>query len=177
MPRKILKRLLPDHNRIRQHRHLKIFGNWLHNPNLWHLNRHSVAGAVSVGLLVAFVPVPFQMALAAALALITHVNLPIAVTLVWITNPVTIPALFYFAYKLGAWLLSVPTQSVHFEMTFDWLMTKLGAIWEPFLLGCVVLGVGSALLGNIVVRGFWRLHVINSWQNRRQRRKTLSRRH
>lgn len=175
MPRKILKRFLPDHHRILKHKQLKIFGGWLHNPNLWHLNRRSVAGAFSVGLLVAFVPIPFQMLLAAAIALATHVNLPIAVSLVWISNPLTMPALFYFAYKVGAWMLSVPTHSVQFELSIDWLMTKLGDIWQPFLLGCLVLGLLSATLGNIIIRGFWRMHVINNWRNRRQRRKQLSR--
>ena len=38
---------------------VKFFGHSLHNPNLWHLNRFSVSWAVSVGLFMAYVPVPF----------------------------------------------------------------------------------------------------------------------
>ena len=124
-----------------------------------------------MGLFVAFVPVPFQMVMAAAIAIVLHVNLPIAVSLVWVTNPVTMPALFYFAYLIGTLLLSVPTKQVHFALTTEWLMTKLGAIWEPFLLGCLILATFSAVFGNILVRGIWRMHVISSWKARRAMRR------
>ena len=175
MPRKLLKRLLPDSHKIRKHKHLQIFGEWLHDPNLWHLNRRSVAGAVSVGLFVAFVPIPFQMVLAAAIAILLNVNLPIAVSLVWVTNPFTIPPLFYFAYVIGGMLLRVPTKDVHFALTMDWLMTQLGEIWEPFLLGCLILATSSALLGNILMRSAWRMHVISSWKARREMRRQARR--
>lgn len=170
MPKKFFKRFLPEHHTIREHKYLRFFGTLLHHPHLWHLNRRSVAGAFSVGLFVAFVPVPMQMVLAAAIAILLHVNLPIAVTLVWITNPVTLPALFFFAYMVGATLLGMPVKPIKIELSFDWLMTSLGAVWEPFLLGCFVLACICAVLGNIMMRLFWRLQVIRNWQARHDRR-------
>ena len=95
MPKKIIKRMMPDHQTIKENKYLKIFGNLLHNANLWHLNRHSVAKAFAVGLFFAFIPVPFQMVLAAGLAIIVHANLPLSIALVWITNPLTMPFIFY----------------------------------------------------------------------------------
>ena len=65
MPKKTIKKLMPDHQKIKSNKHLQIFGDLLHNGNLWHLNRRSVAKAFAVGLFFAFVPVPFQMVLAA----------------------------------------------------------------------------------------------------------------
>lgn len=162
---------MPDHKEIRDHKQLKFFGTLLHDPNLWHLNRRSVSGAFSVGLFVAFVPIPFQMVLAAATAIMLRVNLPIAATLVWITNPITMPPMYYFAYKVGAILLDHPIQVIKFELTFNWLMTRLGDIWEPFLLGCLILGALSALCGNLFIRWAWRFHVIKNWQARRERRR------
>jgi len=156
---------------IRDHRNLRFLGQMLHHPHLWHLNRRSVAGAFSVGLFVAFVPVPFQMAIAAILAILFHTNLPISVMLVWVSNPVTIPALFYFAYWIGSRILDVPVRRVNFELSFDWLMTSLHTIWEPFLLGCFILGISCALLGNILMRVLWRMQVIRSWELRKARRK------
>ncbi len=171
MPKKIIKRFLPDYKKIREHKHLKVFGKLIHDPNLWHLNRRSVSGAFSVGLFMALMPVPFQMILAAAASILLRVNLPIAVALVWITNPLTMPVIFYCAYKLGAWVLDLPVQEVEFALTAEWLMTQLGDIWAPFLLGCFLIGTFLALIGNIMMRWFWRSHVLKGWQARRKRRK------
>ncbi|MCB1903170.1 MAG: DUF2062 domain-containing protein, partial [Gammaproteobacteria bacterium] len=76
MPKQIIKRFAPDHEVIRNHKHLRIFGNLLHDPNLWHMNRRSVSGAFAVGLFWAFIPIPMQMVAAAAIAIIARVNLP-----------------------------------------------------------------------------------------------------
>jgi len=171
MPKKLLQRFMPDHRHIREHRHLQFLGQMLHHPHLWHLNRHSVAGAFSVGLFVAFVPVPFQMVIAAVMAILFHTNLPISVMLVWISNPITMPALFYFAYITGAWILDAPIKRFTFELSLDWLMTSLGAIWQPFLLGCLVLGISCAVMGNLLMRFLWRVQVLRNWESRKARRK------
>lgn len=160
MPKKFIRRYLPDYHKIRSHKHLKVFGDLIHDPNLWHLNRRSVAGAMTVGLFSAFIPVPFQMVIAAAFAIPARVNLPISVALVWVTNPVTMPPLFYFAYKLGTWVLSIPPRPFNFELSFAWLNDQLHMFWRPFLLGCFILGVLSAALGNLLVRAVWRLHIL-----------------
>jgi uncharacterized protein (DUF2062 family) len=168
VPKEFIKRYLPDPHKIRNHKHLRFFGQLLHDPNLWHLNRRSVPGAFSVGLFSAFVP--FQMVLGAAGAIIWRVNLPISVGLVWLTNPVTMPPVFYFAYKLGTWILRTPiNEAVTFELSLHWLMEELTVIWQPFLLGCFVLGVASAVLGNVIIRLLWRLRVVHYLKRKRLR--------
>ncbi len=172
MPKKLIKRYMPDHKEIREHRWLQCFGRLLHDPNIWHLNRRSVPGAFSVGLFCAFLPIPFQMLLAAPAAILFRVNLPIAVGLVWITNPITVPPIFYFSYKIGAWVLQIPTrENVSFEFSIEWLTTELGSIWEPLLLGSILLSTASAILGNIAIRLLWRLHIVQYLKQRRVRRK------
>lgn len=170
MPRRIFKRYMPDHATIRDHKHLQFLGTLLHDPNILHLNRRSVSGAFAVGLFMAWVPVPFQMILGAVGAIVARVNLPISVGLVWITNPVTMPPLFFFAYKVGTWVLGGQPKKYHFELSWNWLMSELGAIWEPFLLGCLVCAIVSSALGYVIIRIFWRFHVIRSWQRRKQSR-------
>lgn len=171
MPRHLIRRWFPDYHKVREHRSLQFFGTLLHDPNLWHLNRRSVAGAFAVGLFMAFVPVPFQMVFAAALAILFRVNLPIAVALVWVTNPVTMPPVFYFAYKVGQWVLDTPHVPMHFELSWEWLRTDMLRIWRPFLLGCFILASGSALLGYVGMRLFWRIHVIRRLERKRRRAK------
>lgn len=170
MPKKFIKKYMPDHDKIRSHPHLnRIFGTLLHDPNLLHLNRRSVSMAFMVGLVMAFVPVPFQMLLAAAAAIFMRCNLPISVGLVWVSNPVTMPPLFYFCYLVGTWILGTEEQEFAFELSWEWLATGLGAIWEPFLLGCAVVGVTSGLIGYFTIRLLWRLHIIRHLKARRAR--------
>jgi len=166
MPRKLLKRYMPDHRKIREHKHLQCFGTLLHDRSLWHLNRHSVAKAFFVGLFCAFVPLPFQMFIAAGAAIVFHANLPVSVVLVWLTNPVTIPPMFYAAYQVGAWVMQKPEQEFDFEISFEWLSNGMAAIWQPFLLGCVILGFTGGLLGYVGIKLLWRWMVVRKWRRR-----------
>lgn len=160
---------MPDHKVIREHRHLQVFGSLLHDPNLWHLNRRSASGAFAVGLFFAFVPVPFQMVLAVAGAIICRVNLPLSAALVWVTNPITMPPIFYFTYRVGTWILGEPAGEFHFELSWDVLSHDMGLIWQPFLLGSLVCGTICAALGYLVIRGWWRWHIVKHLERRKAR--------
>lgn len=166
MPKKFIKRFSPNPDSLRAHPHLKHFGEALHNPNLWHLNRRSAAGAVAVGLFCAWMPIPFQMILAALIAIIFTVNLPLSVALVWISNPITMPPLFYCAYRLGAFILHQPIADFHFKLSFSWLLNTLETIAPALLLGSFILGFICALVGYFLFRVFWRVSVSKRWVNR-----------
>ncbi len=169
MPKKFIRKYLPDPHKIREHKSLRMFGTLLHSPNLWHLNRKSVSLAFAVGLFFMWIPVPFQMALAAGVAIIVESNLPVSVALVWISNPVTMPPLFYFAYKLGTVLLNTPVTEFSFELSMNWLMNGMLAIWQPFLMGCFTLAVVSSVIGFFSMRLIWRLHIIRYLKQKRQK--------
>ncbi len=166
MPKQLIKRYMPDHQKVREHKHLRFFGSLLHSANLWHLNRRSVTGAFAVGLFITWIPIPFQMVLATAVAILLGVNVLISVGLVWVTNPVTMPLLFWFAYWSGSNILGVPPTNVEFELSFGWLGTTLQSIWKPFLLGCFLNGTVSAILGYYGMRYFWIWHVAHQWRKR-----------
>ena len=168
MPKNFIKRYMPDHKKITKNKQLNnVFGTLLHDPNLFHLNRRSVSMAFFVGLFMSFVPLPSQMIMAAAVAILIRCNLPIAVGLVWISNPVTMPPIFYFAYKVGATLLNTPEREFTFDLSWEWLGTELEAIWQPFLLGCTVSGLVFGLLGYTSIRLLWRLHIISAIKKRK----------
>lgn len=170
MPRRFIKRFIPSDETLKNHKSLGMFGKLILDPGLWHLNRRSVSGATVVGLFCAFIPVPFQMVLAAAGALMFRVNLPVSVALVWLTNPLTMPPIFYFAYLVGAWILNTPPSDIEFNLSMEWLKSELSVIWEPFLLGCLICGIVSAALGYVATRLIWRYIVVKSWAKRQQRR-------
>lgn len=172
MSKNFFKRNRHKHEAIKGHRYLRIFGKRLHSPNLWHMNRRSIAGAVANGLFMAFIPVPFQMILAAGSAIILNVNLPLSVALVWITNPITMGPIFYSTYKVGNWLMGRKHKGpFKIELSYEWMVTGLTNNWQPLLLGSVVCGLIAALLGYIVIRIYWRAHVIGEWRKRCIRRK------
>lgn len=171
MPKKLFKRYMPDYKTVREHRHLQFLGRLLHDPNLFHLNRRSASGGFAVGLFVAFLPMPFQMAVAAILSVLFRVNLPIAVALTWVTNPFTMAPTFIVTYMVGAWLLDLPPREFNFEITYEWLAQEINTVWQPFLLGSIVVGLAAAITGYFAVRGLWRLSIVRHRQRKEGERK------
>ncbi|MFH1262781.1 MAG: DUF2062 domain-containing protein [Pseudomonadota bacterium] len=162
---------MPDHHKVRTHKRLQFLGTLLHDPNIWHFNRQSASGGVAVGLFWAMIPMPFQMIPAAACAVWFRVNLPISVALVWLTNPVTMPPIFYGAYRLGSWILGTRVRNnLVFEMSVEWLTGRLSSIWQPLLLGSLVLAVAASVIGYVTVRLLWRLRVVLQFRVRKNRR-------
>ncbi len=171
MPRKFFQRFLPHHSTIKENKTLKIFGDWLHEPNLWHLNRRSVAGAFALGLFVMWMPIPFQMFLSAGLAILLGVNLPLSIVIVWLTNPVTIAPMFYFAYIVGTWIIGEPPMDFSFEPSIDWLRNELSSSWKPFLTGCFTVASICSLLGYLIINLVWRFMVLSRRSSSRFRKR------
>ena len=178
MPRKYFRKYLPSHDSIRQNRHLSRFGTLLHHPNLWHLNRNSVAGGVAVGMFSGLVPGPFQMITAAILAIPIRVNLPVALFTTLYTNPFTIGPLYVIAYQYGTLLAgddSHMTQAPAFEWSrfgdsldayWHWML----ALGRPLAVGLVALALTLGVLGWLIVQAGWRAYVILAWRRRKARR-------
>ena len=169
MLKKFINRYIPKHDEIRKQKALAVFGKFLYDPNLWCLNRRSASGAFAVGFFMAFVPLPSQMIMAAGLAILFSVNLPLSVALVWITNPITMPIIFYGTYKLGTYILNTEEHDFQFELTWDFLFHQMGQIAPPFLIGCLIFSVFFSLLGYFSVQAMWRYSVARSWKKRRFR--------
>lgn len=170
MPRKFLKRYTPSPKTIRENKTLACLGDSIHQPNLWHLNRHSVSRAFAIGLFCTWLPVPLQTLLAAFLAVFYRANLPISVALVFVTNPITIPPMFYFAYKFGSWLLGTAPEAIDMNISWEWFASSISQAWQPLLFGCLILGVLSSITGYVVIRIVWRINIKKRWQERSEKR-------
>ena len=180
MPRKFIRRFLPDHASVRANRLVAMFGTLLHHPNLWHLNRDSVAGAVAIGLFAGLVPGPLQVLSALLLAIPLRRNVPVAVMVTFYTNPFTIVPLYLLAYAYGALLLGTNRAAPRvepFEMDWSNLIGSMQALadWmlslgKPLALGLVALGLTLAVLGYVTVQLGWRAYVALAWRARRRRR-------
>lgn len=172
MAKNLIRKYLPDPEKIKQQPSLKMFGSLLQDNNLWHFNRRSARGAFAVGLFVALIPMPFQMVLAAALAMLFRVNLPLSAALVWLTNPLTMGPIFFLCYQLGALILGHPGHHVEPEASFRWLLDSLDSIGKPFLLGSLIVGSTLSAVSYVLVDYFWCLSVKKSWKQRAQKRQS-----
>ena len=181
VPRKFFRKYLPDNASVRANRWVAKFGTLLHHPNLWHLNRDSVAGAVAIGLFAGLVPGPLQMLTAALLAIPLRRNLPVALLVTFYTNPFTIVPLYVIAYGFGALLLggnAGDLKITHFEMDWSNWHQSLGAMldWtlslgKPLAVGLFALALSLAALGYFAVQIGWRAYVVLRWRARAKRRR------
>ncbi|RXJ69282.1 flagellar biosynthesis protein FlhF [Halarcobacter ebronensis] len=152
LPKKKLKKFLPTHEKIKEQKLLKIFGNFLHKREIWSLSRKKVLGGVFIGIFVACLPMPLQMVLASLLAIIFNVNLPISFALIFITNPLTMPPLFFFEYQIGKWILQ-PENPVEFN--FDSMYDNFDDIALCLYLGSIILGLILAFVSRFIVNFLW----------------------
>jgi len=175
--RKTLKRILPDHHSVHSNRWLRPFANTLLHPRLWHLNRHSAAGAVAVGLFCGLVPGPLQMLSAALVCVLLRVNLPLALITTLYSNPFTIVPLYMVAYAIGSLAtngsvggfveppaLSGMDLGAWVVALIDW-MSGLG---KPLAVGLVLLASGLSVAGYFGVKAAWRIWLIRAWRRRRR---------
>ena len=181
MPRKFFRKYLPTAASVRENRLVAMFGSLLRHPNLWHLNRDSVAGAVAIGLFAGLVPGPLQMLTVLVLAIPLRRNLPVALLMTFYTNPLTIVPLYLLAYGYGSLLLgggNARPKIEPFEMDWGNFLDSMGrmldwmlSLGEPLLVGLVALAVTLAALGYAAVQLGWRAYVLLAWRARRERRR------
>ncbi len=169
MPRRFFRKFALKREHLRDQWYLSPFSHLLHDPNLWGIRRRTVVPALSLGFFVAYLPVPGQMVIAALLALALRINIPVAAVSTWVMNPLLIAPMYYYAYALGNLLLRRPARPFEFELSFAWLIDGFVYVWQPLLLGCVLLGAVLALVGYVALDLAWRAS-ISLYLARRQRR-------
>ena len=147
------------------------FRHMLHDHRLWSVRRRTIVPAFAIGIFVGFMPFPGHMLIAALLALALHINIPVAVVTTLFSNPLTMPPLYYGCFRFGQFLLEQQPRPFTFELSFAWLATQFGAIWQPLLLGCVLLGAAGALIGYAVLDILWRVSIADYLEKRRAKRR------
>ncbi|WP_348945514.1 DUF2062 domain-containing protein [Chitinibacter sp. FCG-7] len=169
MPKKILRRWLPDQHTLHQNRFLRRFAHWFEHPNLWHLNRRSVAGGVAAGMIGGLIPGPLQVITASVLALGFRVNLPVAIFATFYTNPFTIAPIYWLAFLLGSWVTGQDGSATMAQIPslmdltfFDWLAAMgvwVQSLGMPLLIGLPLLGFLLATSSYLLVQLLWRLWI------------------
>jgi uncharacterized protein (DUF2062 family) len=171
-----LKSHIPRREKVHSYRLLRPFAKQLGRPDLWHLNHRSVPRAVALGLGVGIV-IPFMhIVLAAILAIPIRANVMLAGAFTLVVNPLTIPPLYYAAYRIGKWELRhealgpdpVAAQQASSELSrmLFWLHHASG----PIALGIATLALSASIIGYAASAICWRLWLRIKWRRRRTRR-------
>jgi uncharacterized protein (DUF2062 family) len=171
-----LRHHIPSRGTIDSYRLLRPFAKQLSQPNLWHLNHRSVPRGVALGLGVGVI-IPFMHTFVAAiLAIPLRANVALAAAFTLVVNPLTIPPMYWAAYRIGRWELrhdalvdpeSARQASSELSRILFWIHHASG----PIALGILTISATAALTGYVVSALFWRLWVRSKWRARRERKK------
>jgi len=153
------KKHLLKPERLRGEQVHRILGDRIFANDIWHVNRRSISAGLALGLFIAFTPtIPFQMLLAALLAIWLRINLPIAVIACWVTNPFTAVWIYLMEYRLGKAVLgNLPGLYAISELEDIGAIRKLFSQATFVWTGGMILGATAALIGYVLIQVLWRL--------------------
>ena len=173
-----LMRHIPTRETIHEHRLLRPFAPHLAHPSLWRMTRRSVPRGVALGLFVAVI-IPFMhTVIAALLAIPTRANVAVAAIVTLVVNPLTIPPMYYAAYRIGRWELhhdapllnaaAAERFSGELSRALFWLHHASG----PIAVGILTIAAVMAVFGYFAASLVWRFWSRSRWQRRRDSRPT-----
>jgi len=155
----------------------------LGNQNAWHLNRHSVARGMAVGLWWAWIPIPMQSPFACFVTWKLRGNVPLAFACCWISNPITMLPAIYICYHIGlfvtfqeptGFLQQIKEVITHtgqegfvagFKQFWLFVWNNIGVVW-PFFVGCFVFSTLNAIVAYFGVHALWRWNLVRRWTRR-----------
>ena len=173
MPRQFFKKLSRKRHYLSTRWYMRPFSSVFGDAAYWSINRRNVTRAVALGFFIAFLPPPIPHTLVAlALSVALRVNMPVTLTAIFITNPVTMVPVYYAAYWSGCYLLGLtPLTQLPAFSNHDWLPAFHGPFLEPFVLGCLVLGLAVAVAGYILLGLSWHLSLVYKFYKRKRLRR------
>ena len=125
---------------------------------------------------------PFHIALAIALALIFRVSKITAVIGVFVSNPFTWSILYYFNYRIGAFILNLSENNRGFSSimesvqenaeTMETIIRIAHASWAiiaAFVIGGLIMGVIAAVPSYFIFLKIF--NIVRDWRQRRKEQK------
>jgi uncharacterized protein (DUF2062 family) len=170
MPRRFFRKFAVKRHRLVESRLVAPFQHLLHDQKLWGIRRKTVVPAVALGTFVAFLPIPGHVLVAVFGSLLIRCNIPVAAVTTFISNPVTIGPMFYFSYRVGASLLGIKPGPFSIELSISWLGSTFASIWQPLVLGSLLVGSICAVIAYVLLDVFWRFTIADYKSRKRSDR-------
>lgn len=154
-----LRARVPSREELEANRWLRVLAPYLADTKVWHWSRRGVAAGVAVGLFVGLLIPVAQILLAAVAAVVLRANIPVAAAATFITNPLTVPPIYYAAYHLGAWATDSPAPATFSFVDPASLWENLGTIGMPLFAGLGIAATTLAFTSYLLISQGWALRV------------------
>ncbi|MFL6851024.1 MAG: DUF2062 domain-containing protein [Sphingomicrobium sp.] len=168
-----VKRHIPTRETVHRYRLLRPFAARLTDSSLWRMNRRSVPRGVALGLFVAVIIPVMHTAIAALLAIPARANVAVAALFTLVVNPITIPPLYYAAYRIGSWELHHdaplvnPAAAERFSSELSRLLFWIHEASGSIAVGVLTIAVVAAVVGYAIAALVWRFWAHSRWRQRR----------
>lgn len=120
----------------------------------FNINRKMITRGIWIGLFWAFIPMPMQMLAVIALTPFVRFNVPVAIAMVWLSNPFTMPPMYYIEYLTGNFILgkeSLPD----IALTLDWFSSNMANIFIPLYVGAAFYSIVVSTLIYLISDWLW----------------------
>ena len=118
------------------------------------INRKSISRGAMVGLFWGFIPMPMQMAAVMLSTPFIKFNVPLAISTVWLSNPFTMPPMYYMEYLTGNFILGKEGID-NVELTMDWFSENWDAIVVPLYTGTAFYSIVGSSLVYLLINRLW----------------------
>ena len=137
-------------------------------PEFLLTNRKSVSRAVAIGIFVALIPMPMQMLLIIFLLPIFRFNAPIGLAMVWLSNPFSMPIMYYIEYLTGNFLLGYPPVE-KIDISLKWFENNLDNILVPLYTGTLFYAIIISSITFYAINHLW-FHSVHKEKKRRRKK-------
>ena len=127
-------------------------------------NRKSVTRGLLIGTFWAFIPMPFQLAAMVACTPFVKFNVPVAVFMILLSNPLTMPFMYYLEYMTGDYVLGMEPLKV--SLSLAWFQDNLDNIFIPLYTGTAIYATSVSLFLYHSVNWLWIHSVQQEKKNR-----------
>jgi len=134
------------------------------------INRKSVSRGIFVGLFWGFIPMPMQMMAVLFTTPLFRFNVPIAISMVWLSNPFTMPPMYYMEYLTGNFFLG-REGIANVELTMEWFSQHWDEIVVPLYVGTSFYSIIVSSLVYLLVNRLWIASVRKEKSEKDTRRK------
>jgi uncharacterized protein (DUF2062 family) len=165
MIRKVFKKKSSGSNKI------DAFLEKYHLPKAYlSVNRRMVTRGVAIGIFWGFIPMPMQMLAVMATTPFIRFNVPIAISMVWLSNPFTMPPMYYMEYLTGNFLLGREGLD-DIELTMQWFTENFDAILVPLYTGTAFYSIVVSSVVYVLLNRLWVWSVKNEQEQTKKIRK------